>query len=233
MIVCHKYRYIFLKTSKTAGTSVEIALSRFCEPGDIVTPVSPEDELLRQQAGGMPSTFYPARWHEYGPRDWLKRWQKGKRKQHFYNHIPARKLRKRLPAEVWENYYKFTIVRNPWDRVISQYYWRCRGVPEAQRPDMDAFLESSDVRALVRKGFGLYTIHGQSQADFLVRYESLADDLEQVRTRLGLPEPLQLPGAKSGYRKDRRHYSEVYTPAQRDRVAELFRDEINLTGYTF
>ena len=47
MIVSHRYRFIFLKTNKTAGASIEIALSRFCDSEDIITPLLPDDELIR------------------------------------------------------------------------------------------------------------------------------------------------------------------------------------------
>lgn len=233
MIVCHRYKFIFMKTSKTAGTSVEIALSRFCEDGDIVTPVSPVDETLRAGLGGHPSQPYPASWLEYHPLDWWRRLVKGKVKQRFYNHVPARKIRARLPQEVWSNYYRFAIVRNPWDRVISQYFWRCRKQPQELRPSMDEFIESSDVRSLMRKGFQLYTIGGQPQVDRLIRYENLAAELEEVRLHLGLPQALELPRAKAEHRVDRRHYREMLNDRQRDRIAELFRDELEITKYTF
>jgi len=233
MIVCHEYRYIFLKTSKTAGTSVEIALSKFCAEGDIITPISPVDEELRARLGGHPSQPYPAAWPEYSAADWLRRWTKGKHKQRYYNHIPARKLKKRLDPQIWDNYFRFCIVRNPWDRVISQYFWRCRDLPEAERPSIDEFLESTHVRSLRRKGYNLYTIKGELQVDKICRYESLAEDLEEVRQHLGLPEPLTLPKTKATHRSDRRHYRDVLTPAQRDRIAELFADEIRLMGYEF
>jgi len=58
MIISHKYQFIFLKTAKTAGTSIEIALSRFCGQDDIITPVSVEDELKRQAAGGVAPQNY-------------------------------------------------------------------------------------------------------------------------------------------------------------------------------
>lgn len=233
MIVSHKYRYIFLKTSKTAGTSIEIALSRYCGPEDIITPVSPEDEVIRHSVRGCASRKYPAGKRQYGPSDWFRYWFHGKEKQYFYNHIPARKLKRRLDPEIWENYHRFCVVRNPWDRVISQYFWRFRDVSRDLWPTLDEFLESHHVRSLQRKGYKLYTTCGKVQVHRILRYENLSEDLEAVRLALGIPEPLVLPGAKTGHRKDRRHYREIFTTRQRDRVAELFADEIRLMNYTF
>lgn len=233
MIICHQYRFIFLKTNKTAGTSVEIALSRFCDENDIVTHLSEEEEELRQQSGGKPSTRYHAHWTEYHPGDWYRRIFQGRHKRRFYNHIPAKKLQKRIDPDIWNDYFKFCIERNPWDRVISQYFWRYKQVPEDQRPTMDEFLDSTHVRSLRRKGWFLYTINGEVQVDRILRYEHLAEDLESVRQRLGLPGPVELPSTKSTWRSDRRHYRDVLTNGQRDRIAEMFRDEIALMGYTF
>lgn len=52
MIVSHRHRFIFIKTQKVAGTSVEIALSKFLGPDDVVTPIlDPADEALRRRLG--------------------------------------------------------------------------------------------------------------------------------------------------------------------------------------
>ena len=233
MIVSHRHRFIFLKTSKTAGTSVEIALSGCCGPDDIVTRVSDEDEAIRLQRYGWEACLHPAHYGRYSPADWLRLLQDGKHKQWYYNHIPARKLKARLSADVWDGYFRFCIVRNPWDRVISQYYWRYRSVPESQRPSIEKFLNSRHVRSLQRKGFQLYTIGGDLAVHRICWYEDLASNLEEVRHHLGLPEPLELPVAKGGHRKDKRHYREILTDRERDRIAEIFRDEIQLTGYRY
>lgn len=234
MIVSHRHRFIFLKTNKTAGTSVEIGLSRFCDhPEDIVTHLSPEEESLRHEMGGYSSRLYSAKWWQYNPADWYRRLLHGEPKEWFYNHIPARKLAKRLPSEVWNNYFRFCVERNPWDRVISQYFWRYRNLSEADRPSIDTFLESSHVRSLKRKGYHLYTIRDQLQVDRICRYENLEEDLESVRQHLALPGPIELPKTKSTYRNDRRHYRDVLNERQRNRIAELFREEIELMDYEF
>lgn len=48
MIISHKHKFIFIKTKKTAGTSIEIALSSICDADDIITRISSEDEKTRK-----------------------------------------------------------------------------------------------------------------------------------------------------------------------------------------
>lgn len=48
MIISHAHRFIFIKTEKTAGTSLEIALSRYCGSDDI-TPFWEEDEVVQRR----------------------------------------------------------------------------------------------------------------------------------------------------------------------------------------
>ncbi|MBZ2188703.1 sulfotransferase family protein [Alcanivorax sp. JB21] len=233
MIVCHKYKFIFLKTNKTAGTSVEVALSRFCSEDDIVTHLSEEEERERVASGGVPSSLYLAPWTAYHPGDWWRRLVKGRYKHTYYNHIPAQKLKARLDPEIWDSYLKFCVVRNPWDRVISQYFWRYRDIAEERRPSLDKFLDSTHARSLVRKGYELYTIGGKVVVDRICRYEHLEEDLEALRQELGLPEPILLPRTKSVYRSDRRHYRDVLTSAQREKIGEMFKAEIMLNGYEY
>jgi len=233
MIISHKYQFIFLKTAKTAGTSIEIAPSRFCGQDDIITPVSVEDELKRQAAGGVAPQNYLVSPLRYTPFEWWKKLTRNKPALRFYNHIPARKVKRRIGSDIWDRYYKFCVERNPWDRVISNYYWQHRHLRADQMPSIMEFFESNDTRSLKRKGFQIYTLKGKVAVDNICRYECLEEELEEVRQHLGLPEPLELPKAKSGIRKDKRHYSDVLSEAEKDRIAELFKDEIELMGYKF
>ena len=70
--------------------------------------------------------------------------------------------------------------------------------------------------------------------DRVLRYENLNEELADVFGQLGVPFEGSLgPQEKSHYRKDRRPYREVYTPEQRDAVAKLFNQEIEMHRYQF
>lgn len=230
MILSHRYGFIFLKTNKTAGTSVEIALSKFCGPDDIITPITAEDERLRAQLGHRGPQHHLAPWSDYRFRDCVKMITKPRWKLRFYNHMSAREVRDRIDPGVWDRSFRFCIERNPWDRVVSLYHWQHRTEP---KPSFSEFVHSDAPLILKRRGLDLYTIDGRSVVDRVCRFECLADDLEGVRTHLGIPEPLALPQAKSRFRKERQGYREAYGAAERDRVASLFADEIRLAGYEF
>jgi hypothetical protein len=229
MILCHKYKFIFLKTNKTAGTSVEIALSKFCGDRDIITPIVEEDEKIRRSLGYTGPQNYILPFSDYSMRDFFNVLFK-RRKKKFYNHITAKEIRKLIGDHIWNEYYTFCFERNPWDRVVSLYYWRCKKEP---RPTISEFLSSRIPLTLKRRGYDVYTINDKVVVDRVCLFENLNEELEKIRTRVGIPEKLVLPRAKSSYRKDRRHYRDIINDEDRKRIEHMFSKEIQLFGYTF
>lgn len=230
MIISHRFKFIFIKVEKTAGTSIEIALSKFCGPDDVITPITPEDEEIRKELGYRgPQNYICPPWN-YNLKDLARFLLRGKRKHKFYNHISAGEVRAHVGEQIWDSYFKFCVERNPWDRVISLYYWAYTSEP---RPTISEFIESNVPLKLKRKGFELYTINGQIAVDKICRFENLAEELEAIRTQLGIPEKLDLPRAKSRFRKDKKSYRDYFGEEEKRKIAEFFSDEISILGYEF
>lgn len=233
MIVCRKYRFIFLKTRKTAGTSVEIALASLCDADDILTPIEPADEAIRIERTGSGARNWQGRFNpwpelfgrfaEVAPKP-LRDWR---RRRRFFNHMSAFQIRARLDPGIWDSYFKFCFERNPWDKTVSAYYFARRG-KETGPEDFARFTRSRDLPV----DFPRYTLGGRIAVDFIGRYESLAADLAQVCAQLGAPVLPELPHAKAGLRPER-HYRELYTAETRERIARAFRREIAQFAYEF
>jgi len=222
VIVSHQHRFIFLKTARTAGTSVEIALSKHCGPEDTITPLAEEDEAIRRRLGYRgPQHFVP-------PGVVLT--PENIRRQGLRSHTPAALAKAVFPRR-WEQSLKFTIVRNPWEVCASAYAMFIAHLPPVKRPGFSAFLSSPQFARRPALWREIYTIDGRSAVDEICRYENLAADLERVRLRIGLPEPLELPHAKSGYRTQ--HYREMMSEADAALIARMFAEEIAEFGYRY
>jgi len=216
-----------VRTRKTAGTSVEIALSKFCGPHDIITRDA--DDALRhelgypgpQNDGGIPLSAYTfSEWRRLLTR---------RERARFKNHTEASRIRSLVGDHVWRSYYKFAIERNPWDKAISLYYWRTRD--QQPRPPLLQFLQSVGARSL--SNAHIYMIDGALGVDRIIAYENLSSELEEIRQHLALPEPVPLPRAKSTHRTEKSHYSELIGEAERAVIDDTCRREIELLGYQF
>lgn len=229
MVISHKYRFIFIKTKKTAGTSIEACLSHVCAENDIFTPISPIEGGHR--ARNYRGLFNPApeliagRGRRAIPT--LARCVAGHK---FYNHIPAYEIRCRAGRKIWNSYFKFCFERNPWDKVLSDYYAK---KDNYHFSSIDEYLDHPNLCI----NYPIYTdgaTRSRVIVDRIASYENLTEELTDIFSRLGVPFSGSLElRAKSQYRPTRRHRSEELTDNQRDRIFELFKREIEMHQYSF
>jgi len=223
MIISHKHRFIFIKTVKTAGTSLEVFLAQHCGPDDVLTLFAPPIE--GHQPRNLISEILRV---PFGPRS---AWRcLLSRRQRFYNHMPAWLVRLRVPPGIWNSYFKFCVERNPWDKVLSHYHMH------AYRLGGALSLDQYFARGKFPINYPRYTNPSGSRiiVDRVVRYENLIDELGEIFTRLNVPFDGDLGVRKKGhFRTDRTPYQLVFSPQQRQIVESVFAREIQLHGYRF
>ena len=235
MIVLHGHKLIFLKARKVAGTSFEIALSRYAGEGDIVTPISPKDEEIRVRLGFTQGQNYKRPLAELmsrvNARD-VKYMRKLRWPLKFYNHMPAHEAKSRLGDAIWQTYTKLSIVRNPFDYMVSAYFWENKD----RRPDFQQWC--LDHPHIFGRNNEQYLINGQPIIDFFIRYENLKEDIlrfeESMPSLAGLYDTFQSINAKGEARpRTGPSVQELFVGA--DRVKELVcqrsRFEIEKFGY--
>ena len=230
MIVSHAHRFIFLKTKKTAGTSIELALTKLCGEDDIITPLTAIDEGLRAGGRGAQNWKRHGWWGSKRP-IWKRRLLKFTAADYgFYNHMTAEEAKRLLDDDqVWRSYFKFAFDRNPWDRQVSFYQHRYRKEPAP--PPFAEFIHG-DRRARINN-YEIYSLGGDVAVDFVGRYESLQADLKHALSQVGLTLDAPLPRAKGTFRKDKRPYREFYDDDTRGIVGDWYAREIKLLDYAF
>ncbi|MFN4141995.1 sulfotransferase family 2 domain-containing protein [Aestuariivirga sp.] len=232
MIVSHKNRFIFLKTRKTAGTSIEISLRPYCGPDDIITRIT-EDDGDGIVPGPQNYLFPRADWPQAMAARWDKGWRPGAKREDlkgigYFGHVTASELRPRVGAAVFDSYFKFSIERNPWDREVSMYFFKFKN--EAKKPTFAEYIAGAkDIG-----NWDIYSIAGEVVTQAIIRYDRLADDLAKVTSDIGLPPVQVLSQAKSGFRPAAaRDYRAMYDSRSRDLVSRLYAREIEHFGWQF
>lgn len=224
-IISHHHRFIFLKTRKTAGTSIQAWLLDHLGPRDVI--VSDLDLVP------LPRPFFstPSQTTRWKEREiWIKKRLSplGLRHMRLKPHSTAKVIREVVGKKIWQQYHKFAVVRNPWERMIS--VWRFREHLVGTPLSFDELLDARETNQIKDRGNWLiYTIGDEIVADTIIRYEQLHEGLASLADSLGLPPPV-LQRYKSGLRKPTDTVSSL-TDTQIARIGWWSRNEIEAFGY--
>tara|TARA_A100001011_G_scaffold393667_1_gene484116 strand:+ start:4306 stop:5040 length:735 start_codon:yes stop_codon:yes gene_type:complete len=244
MIISHEHKFIFFKPLKVAGSSIEVALSKFCGPEDIQTGSEYVNEIAE---------------HDYVPKN---------NTALYHTHTPPALLYKKT-GHCWDDYTRVTIVRNPWDLIVSYYWWsfnsplsvhstRAKPLetvghqlwkpmdndsPDDIRNKFQGYLEQlaffadtpygNEGPETVIKWLSKRTqeFYGLS-INRVIRFENIQQDFDEFCESIGV-QPQPLPRLKSGQRKKKMLYSEYYDDYSTFLVRKEFRPLIERFGYKF
>ena len=207
MLVSHDYKFIYIKSKKTASTSIQDYLEPYCRNG-----------IVKRRAP--------------------------------HSHLSATKVKALVGDEIWNSYLKITPIRNPWDKMVSLYFWRRnRKRPwylrirlyfkwgtfrnPAETYSFKDFIELLESKKATNVDKRILLVDGQMPDYYFVRFEHLHEDLETLCGKLGIPyESDKLPKKKVGLR-EKRDYKQLYDDKTKKIVEDAYPWETHEFGYTF
>ena len=203
MFISHKHKFIFIHNPRTAGNSIQSLLQKYTLP-----PGEALDLYLLRKLHMLPP---------------YKR---------YHTHVRAWQLKEKFPSHIYNNYFKFTFVRNPWDRMVSIY----NHIVQTPAHEMHQ-------QVVELKGFEAYLKWGKNKfhqidfvtdvnkdliVDFVGSYENLEEDFNKVKQILGITGDLPTLHAS-----DHKPYMNYYETATRDFVRSTYADDIKLFKYEY
>ena len=223
MIISHQHRFVFMRTHKTASTSVEAFLGRIAGADAVVTPIRwpevPGHTARNYKRLGNPlRSFLLHAKHRSFDDD---------RQPAYYNHMTAGAIRKRMGRRLWNSYFTFCFERNPWEKVVSSYFW------QTANGSLDTDFRRFVLTDSLPSDFDRYSLDGRTVGvDFVGRYECLEDDLRRVLDRLGIADEISLTREKGNFRPRDATVETMFDDEMSARVEQLFGREIRTFGYS-
>ena len=200
-MISFQKRFLFVHIPKTAGNSIQSVLRHYSE-----------DEIVALR----------------GEQDGIERFGLRNPKYKIKKHSTLVEYRTALGEARFRDLYKFTCVRNPWDRMVSYYFTPTQDVKDWDRKKFKKVVsEALSVADYLRLEKDEADPFGN--VDYFMRFDNLAEDFRAVCATLGIP-PVPLPRYN---RSSREHYSKYYDNNLRELVRKRFALEIERFGYTF
>jgi hypothetical protein len=209
MVISHSKKFIFIHNYKVAGTSITNALSTI--GNESFRQSSLKDKLL------IALSIYPKIFSS-----------------DFNVHITADELRKNIPGKIFDSYFKFGFVRNPWDWQVSLYLYMLKQETHHQHQlikKMKGFDEYIDWR--VNKDFHLqkdffYDQNNVCLVDYIGKFEDIEASTKKLFTKFNLN--IEIPHLNAS--RSNADYMHFYSEKSFNLIAEAFKEDITIFGYS-
>lgn len=153
---------------------------------------------------------------------------------------------KSLYQEHWDDYFKFSFVRNPWDRTVSMLKYQDHfGIKHDEKFDFSEYMNKHGHPVTLEHDYRFYeyqdllgkkhTPHNvylnilDEPLDFIGRFETLEKDTAFIKKKLNIKDPFAFHEDKS----DRKEYQDYFDQGDKDFISNLYKKDIEEFGFTF
>ncbi|MEP3298933.1 MAG: sulfotransferase family 2 domain-containing protein [Pseudoruegeria sp.] len=215
MILSRGRKYIFIHIPKTGGTALTSALEARAMKDDILVGDTPKARNRHKRQKDLPSAG------------------------RLWKHSTLKDIYGLVDQTEVEHFFVTTIVRNPWDRVVSYYHWLGEqsfdhpAVQLAKSCDFSAFLKHQSTQsALTSSPYRSYVTDrtGVQRCRKFLRLENLQEDLQDFEEHLGFQFG-DIPIVNASKRQSQ--YQNYYSEEDKRIVANCCHVDIEQFGYSF
>jgi len=248
VIISHLYRFIYLKNYKVAGSSIESFFGQFCiDPAlqssyeftdicdECITPYGIVNKRYGENFDLSENKLHIVKW--------IKEYVHNNHNTNtilWFPHKSAKHIREDIGEEIFNQYLKFCVIRNPYDTIISAYFWSKAyyNITHDFKTYCKQYCKQNMVSRnnnYIRHDNNRLFIDNQPVCDYYIRYEHLKEDTTQLLEKLGITNYNldDLPHHKGGFRPKDKPYQEYYDDETRELVYETFKQIIDMFHYTF
>lgn len=214
MIISTGRNYVFVHIPKTGGTAMAMALEDRAMKDDILIGDTPKARNRRRRLKDLEA------------------------RGRLWKHSTLADIDGVLPAGTLEQMFAFTLVRNPWDRMVSYYHWLREqsfdhtAVQLAGALSFTDFVQHAHTQTALRRwpaAAYMRRADGTEQCAAYIRLEHFAQDVAPLTTHLGFTPDLPRTNESCRDADYRGYYSDVAA----DMVAEACAEDIARFDYRF
>lgn len=199
-----KHNFLFIHIPKTAGNSIQNILKDYSE--NKIVCIGPHQ-------------------------DGIERFEVKSDRFKIHKHSTLAEYRMQLSDDTFRNIFKFTCVRNPWDRAISFYFSPHRGLITWDRNQFIKFLDNiPPIGTYISANLDYdFSPNYYNNIDYFIRFENLSKDFQKVCDLIGIPwVPLSVRN-----KSDKMHYANYYDEELIELVRKKYLDEIMFFEYEY
>ena len=223
MLISHKNRFIFIHIYKTAGTSVMDVFLPYCR---LVDRMAYEFRVSRKLFGMIGHSMG---WDDDGMKQFTG----------YHQHATANEIRMKMGSDIFDPYFKFTFVRNPFDFLVSLYFYIAQSKNHRfhkQVVDM-GFSEFLNWYTMRRPQRQLdFVVEPQSNhllVNYIGRFETLEKDVAVIQEKLVIKSKSNITHRNPSRNRKGRDYREYYDEKDRSLVENYFHMDLTQFGYDF
>lgn len=227
--ISHQYKFIYLKNVKVAGSYLAMILTKYCTTKPHIQHIENcyqnstfmKYDEINTEAGFISSWVY-------------KKTNKILFNKHC-NHAHSSIIKEKFP-NIFDNYFKFCVVRNPYDRIVSRYYWDIKVNEIPKDMSFTTFLENEAKKKINKMNDDWYyrcTLDNQPVCDFYIRFDNLLSDIKTVFDKLSITEPIIDIDINHNSIKKTTDYRSMFNDYTKDIVTKHCQKEIDYFNWKF